>query len=210
MFDPGVYLVTQQSASAGRSTDAVVEAALEGGLGAVQLREKGQSARDRYHLGRRLRALTEAYGVPLLVNDRVDLALAIDADGVHLGASDLPLPAARDLLGPDAILGRSVSTVADAREAAAKGADYLGVGAVYPTTSKDDVDPADQGIGTDRVAAIDDAVDVPIVAIGGITPERAPDVLSSGADAVAVVSAITAADDPETAAERLAVGATAE
>ncbi|AWB27286.1 thiamine phosphate synthase [Halococcoides cellulosivorans] len=204
MFDPGVYLVTQRTASAGRPTDAVVVDALDGGLGAVQLREKGRSARERYHLGRRLRALTDEYAVPLLVNDRVDLALAIDADGVHLGASDLPLPAARDLLGADAILGRSVSTVADAREAAAKGADYLGVGAVYPTTSKDDVDPDEQGIGTDRVAAIDDAVDVPIVAIGGITAERAPEVLAAGADTVAVVSAITAAEDPERATRRLA------
>ncbi|MFB6163378.1 MAG: thiamine phosphate synthase [Halococcoides sp.] len=203
MFDSDIYLVTQRGESAGRSSDDIVAAALDAGVDAVQLREKGRSARDRYHLARRLRSLTDAHDVPLIVNDRADLALAVEADGVHLGDSDLPLPATRDLLGSDAIVGRSVSTVEGAREAAAKGADYLGVGAVYPTTSKDDVDPTQQGIGTDRVTAIADAVDIPIVAIGGITPDRTPAVVEAGADAVAVVSAITAADDPAAATRRL-------
>jgi len=203
MFDSDIYLVTQRSESAGRSSDDIVAAALEAGVDAVQLREKGRSARDRYHLGRRFRSLTDAHDVPLIVNDRADIAVAVDADGVHLGESDLPLAAARDLLGEDAILGRSVSTVAGAREAAAKGADYLGVGAVYPTTSKDDVDPDQQGVGIDRISAIADAVDVSVVAIGGITPDRAPAVVDAGADAVAVVSAITAADDPVAATRRL-------
>lgn len=204
MFDPDVYLVTQRSESAGRPTEDIVEAALEGGVGAVQLREKGRSARDRYHLGRRLRALTETHDVPLIVNDRVDIARAIGADGVHLGDEDLPLPEARDLLGPEAILGRSVSTVPAAREAAAKGADYLGVGAVYRTASKADVDPDEQAIGLDRIAAIDAAVEIPIVAIGGITADRVPEVVAAGADGVAVISAITAADDPAAATRRLA------
>ncbi len=197
------YLVTQESLSAGRSTDEIVAAAIEGDIDAVQLREKNRSARERYELGGRLREATAAEGVDLIVNDRVDLAAAIDADGVHLGQSDLPVSVAREILGDHATVGVSVSTVSEARLAAISGADYLGVGAVYGTTSKPDADTADEGLGLDRLADIVESVKIPVVAIGGITPDNAADPIAAGATSVAVISAITAADDPATAARTL-------
>ncbi|AEM58211.1 thiamine-phosphate pyrophosphorylase [Haloarcula hispanica N601] len=203
MVDWDVYLVTQASLSAGRTTADIVADAIDGGVGVVQLREKDRTARERYELGRELRALTREAGVTFVVNDRVDIAQALDADGVHLGDDDLPVPVARELLGEDALIGRSVSTVADAEAAAAAGADYLGVGAVFATGSKDDIDDDEYAIGTDRVAAIADAVDIPFVGIGGITTENATEVVEAGADGVAVITEITQADDPAAAAEAL-------
>ena len=197
------YVVTQGSVSSDRATPEIVEAAIAGGVDVVQLREKGVDARSRYELGVELRALTAAHDIPLIVNDRIDLAAAIDADGVHLGQTDLPLEAAREILGEDAIVGCSSSTVTAAQEAVEAGADYLGVGAVYTTTSKDVSDDRN-GIGLDRVSAIAEAVDVPIVAIGGITADTTPAVRAAGADCVAVVSEIVAADDPEAATRALA------
>jgi thiamine-phosphate pyrophosphorylase len=203
MGDWDVYLVTQASLSAGRDTVAIVEQAIAGGVGVVQLREKERSARERYELGRRLRKLTREAGVTFVVNDRVDLAQAVEADGVHLGDSDLPVPVARALLGEDAVVGRSVSFVEDAREAQRAGADYLGVGAVYATGSKDDIADDEYAIGTERIADIAAAVDIPVVGIGGITAANAADVVAAGADGVAVITAITAADDPEAATRAL-------
>jgi thiamine-phosphate pyrophosphorylase len=202
VMDYGVYLVTQGDLAGGRSTVDVVRAAAAGGVDVVQLREKHATARKRYDLGREVRAVTREAGVPLVVNDRVDLAAAVDADGVHLGDDDLPVSVARGRLGADALVGRSVSTVDGAREAAAAGADYLGVGAVYRTATKD-TDPEESGVGLDRVRAIRDAVDLPFVGIGGVTAERAAAVVAAGADGVAVVSEIAAADDPETATREL-------
>ena len=189
------YLVTAASRSAGRTTPDVVAGALDGGVDAVQLRDKGTSARERYETGRRLRELTAEAGVPLIVNDRIDLAAAVDADGVHLGQSDLPVEIARDRLGDSAVVGVSTSTVDEAREAAAAGADYLGVGAVYATASKD-VPDEQNGVGTDRIAAVADAVDLPVVGIGGVDASNAAPVVEAGATGVAVLSAITAAEDP--------------
>jgi thiamine-phosphate pyrophosphorylase len=201
------YLVTAEAISAGRSTVEIVEAAIAGGVDVVQLREKAMSARKRYDLGLELRELTRDAGVPLIVNDRIDLAAAIDADGVHLGDDDLPIAVAREQLGAEAIVGRSVSTPAAAREAERAGADYLGVGAVYPTDSKD-TDPEGTEIGLDRIEAVDAAVEVPFVGIGGVKPDNAAAVIEAGADGVAVISAVTAADDPEAATRDL--GATVE
>jgi thiamine-phosphate pyrophosphorylase len=200
--DYGVYFVTQASLSRGRTTTEVVDRALAGGVDVVQLREKGTSARERYDLGLDLRESTAEAGVPLLCNDRVDLARAVDADGVHLGETDLPVAVARDLLGPDAVVGRSVSTVAAAEAAVDAGADYLGVGAIYATDSKD-VPREDREIGLDTLRTVADAVDVPIVAIGGITAENAGDVIRAGADGVAVIGAIAGADDPAASTEAL-------
>lgn len=191
------YLVTQESLSAGRSTGEIVDAAIAGGIDVVQLREKDTTARSRYQLGTAVREQTAAAGLPLLVNDRVDIAQAIDADGVHLGDSDLPIGVAREILGADAIVGRSASTVAAAKNAEATGADYLGVGAVYATGSKDDIDDEEYEIGPERVTEIVQAVSIPVIGIGGITPENARDVVGAGADGVAVISTITAADEPQ-------------
>ena len=203
MVDWAVYLVTQQSASGGRSTPDVVAEAVAGGVGVVQLREKGLPARERLSMGREIRDLTRDAGVPLIVNDRVDLARALDADGVHLGDDDLPLSVARELLGTEAILGRSVSFVDDAVDAEDAGADYLGVGAVYATGSKDDIPDDEYAVGTERVRAFADAVSIPVVGIGGVTAENAADAVAAGADGVAVVSAITGADDPASATAAL-------
>ncbi|SDF54378.1 thiamine-phosphate pyrophosphorylase [Halorubrum xinjiangense] len=196
------YLVTAESRSAGRTTPEVVGAALDGGVDVVQLRDKATSARERYETGLQLRELTADAGVPLLVNDRIDLAAAIDADGVHLGQSDLPVAVAREQLGEDAVVGVSASTAEQARAAEAAGADYLGVGAVYGTDSKD-VSGDRDGIGTERVAAVADAVELPVIGIGGIDANNAAPVIEAGATGVAVLSAITAAEDPETAAAAL-------
>ncbi|MDG5757871.1 thiamine phosphate synthase [Natronococcus sp. A-GB1] len=194
----GTYLITQASISEGRSTLEIVRAAIDGGVDAVQLREKGESARSRYELGLELRELTAEAGVDLLVNDRVDIAQAIDADGVHVGQSDLPVPVARELLGPEATVGCSASTVAEARRAEAAGADYLGVGSVYGTSSKD-VPEAETGVGPERIAEIAEAISIPVVGIGGITADNAGPVAEAGAVGVAVISEITAADDPAAA-----------
>ncbi|WP_280586605.1 thiamine phosphate synthase [Halorubrum sp. Boch-26] len=196
------YLVTGASRSAGRDTETVVEAALAGGVDVVQLREKDVNDAERYELGRRLRELTADAGVPLVVNDRIDIAAAIGADGVHLGQSDLPVAVAREQLGDAAALGVSASTVEQARAAEAAGADYLGVGAVYGTDSKA-VSGDRNGIGTERVAAVVDAVDVPAIGIGGIDASNAAPVVEAGATGVAALSAITAAADPKAATAAL-------
>jgi len=203
MTDWDVYLVTQESLSEGRSTLEIVEAAVEGGVDVVQLREKDLSARKRYHIGRKIREVTRVAGVPLIVNDRVDLARAVDADGVHLGDDDLPVAVAREQLGQTALLGRSVSFVEDARRAEKAGADYLGVGAIYATGSKADIDDEEHAIGPERVSDIAEAVDIPIVGIGGVTAENAPPVVEAGADGVAAITEITRAADPEAATSEL-------
>lgn len=204
----GTYLVTQASRSAGRSTVEVVDAAIAGGVDVVQLREKSATGRERYELGLEVRERTAGAEVPLIVNDRVDLALAIDADGVHLGDDDLPIPVARELLGDEPIIGRSVSTVAAARDAEVAGADYLGVGAVFATSSKDVTDEQAE-IGVERIGEITDAVSIPCVAIGGISTANAAAAVAAGADGVAVISAITAAESPEAAARELGAAVTA-
>ncbi|ELY36469.1 thiamine phosphate synthase [Natronorubrum tibetense] len=192
----GTYLVTQQSVSEGRSTPEIVRAAIDGGVDVVQLREKETEARFRYELGLELRELTAEAGVDLIVNDRIDIAQAIDADGVHVGQSDLPVTVARDLFGPDAVVGCSTSTVEEALEAEAAGADYLGIGAVYGTSSKD-VAAEENGVGPERIAAIAEAVSIPVVGIGGITTDNAAPVVEAGAVGVSVISEITTAEDPQ-------------
>ena len=196
------YLITQEDLSAGRRTEAIVDAALAGGVDVVQVREKHRTARTRLEIAETLRGPTAEADVPLIINDRLDIALAVDADGVHLGDDDLPVAVARAQLGEDAIIGRSVSTVETAEAAERAGADYLGVGAIYTTSSKD-VDDEENGIGLDVVTHIADAVDIPLVGIGGVTPERTPDVVEAGADGVAVITAITEAADPERATQKL-------
>ena len=196
------YLITQENLSAGRRTEAIVDAALAGGVDVVQVREKHRTARTRLEIAETLRGPTAEAGVPLIINDRLDIALAVDADGVHLGDDDLPVAVARAQLGEDAIIGRSVSTVEAAEAAERAGADYLGVGAIYTTSSKD-VDDDENGIGVDVVTEIADAVEIPLVGIGGVTPERTPDVIEAGADGVAVITAITEAPDPERATRKL-------
>jgi thiamine-phosphate pyrophosphorylase len=200
-FDPSLYVITDSRIGGGRPTEDIVAAAIRGGATMIQLREKAWAAKDLLEVGRRLLAITRPTGVPLIVNDRVDVALAIDADGVHVGQDDLPVSVARRLLGPDKVVGTSAGTVEEARQAELDGADYVGVGSVFATTSKPDAGIA---IGPDALRRIREAIHIPVVAIGGITASNAADAIAAGAHGVAVISSVVGAEDVASAARRLA------
>ncbi len=194
-----LYVVTED-AGAGRSHLDVVRAAVAGGATAVQLREKLLPDAELTALAREAALLCRQAGVLFLVNDRVEVARAAGADGVHLGQEDAPARLARAALGPEAVVGVSCATPAEARAAEAAGADYVGVGSVYATATKPD---AGAPIGLEGLRAVRAAVALPVVAIGGIGPANAAAVLRAGADGVAVVSAITRAPDMEAAVRAL-------
>ena len=202
MEDWALYLVTESRLTPGRGTADVVKEAVEAGVKVVQMREKEKSARQRFRLGRKLREITAENGVDFLVNDRVDLALALEADGVHLGQEDLPCAQARKLLGEESIIGISASTPGLAGEAAAAGADYIGMGSIFTTGSKRLQDDR-QAIGLESLRRAADKIDVPIVAIGGIDAGSVQEVIEAGADAAAVISALTQADDTVRAAQEM-------
>ena len=195
-----LYLVTDRGLARGRPIASVVEAAVRGGVTAVQLREKSCCTRDFVQLGRELKKLLAPLQVPLIVNDRVDVALAIGADGVHLGQQDMDCESARRLLGSGAIMGLSIETIEQARAAESLDVDYFGVGPVFATPTKTDAAPP---LGLAALAQIRAASRHAIVAIGGIGVENVRQAIHSGADGVAVVSAICAADDPQRAARDL-------
>ena len=198
--DLRLYAITDRRAlPAGVTLAQAVEAALVGGVTCLQLREKEASAGEILTLARTLLPLCRARRVPLLINDRVDIALAAGADGVHLGQEDLPLPEARALLGPDRILGATAHTVDEALRAQAEGADYLGVGAMFPTGTKTDTVPT----SADTLKAICAAVSIPVVAIGGVTAQNLPTLAGTGIAGAAVVSAIFSQSDLTAAARTL-------
>ncbi len=174
----------------GRDLVAVVEAAIAGGVTVVQYRDKASTGRVFFANAHTARKVCAAHGVPFIVNDRVDIALAVGADGVHVGQEDLPVAVVRRVVGPDMLIGASVGTVEQAVEAVAEGADYLGVGAIFPTASKPEADPASLEI----LRQIRQQTSGPVVAIGGITPERVAEVLAAGAHGVAVISALLEGD----------------
>ena len=177
-----------------------VRQALLGGVTMVQLREKNCSAKEFFETAQRVKKITDQAGVPLIINDRVDIALAVDADGVHVGQSDIPAAEARRLLGPDKIIGVSARTVEQARKAEADGADYLGVGAMFVTGTKQDAKVTSK----EELKRIRAAVAIPIVAIGGIKADNVEELKETGIDGVAVVSAVIAAENIASAAEELA------
>jgi thiamine-phosphate pyrophosphorylase len=199
-FDPTLYLVTDQRLCGERSLLDVVGLAVRGGATMVQLREKRLDMRALVDLARALKGLLEPFGVPLIINDRVDAALAVDAAGVHLGQSDMPAELARHLLGQNALIGLSVERLEHIAEAERLDVDYYGVSPVFPTPTKPDLGAA---WGLSGLAAARQATARPLVGIGGIGPDNASAVLRAGADGVAVVSAICAAADPLRAAEEL-------
>lgn len=199
-MDYSLYLVTDRGLSRGRSTLEIVRAAVRGGVTCVQLREKTGSTRAFIEEAVGVKAFLDSCGVPLIINDRVDVALAVGADGVHLGQSDLPLAAARAIVGPAMVIGISSESVRDAVEAQAAGADYLGVSPVFATPTKTDTAAP---LGLAGLRAIREAVKTPLVAIGGLNHDNAAAAIRNGADGVAVVSAIVAADDPEQAARAI-------
>lgn len=198
--DWGLYLVTDRTQTGGRDLLEVVERGLAGGVRAVQLREKDLSTLDLCRLAEKLLARTRAAGAALLINDRVDVALALHAEGVHLTRRSLPPAEARALLGPSKLLGISCHSLADLLEAVAGGVDFVVLGPIFETASKRPYGPP-LGSGTLREARA--LTSLPLVAIGGITPAQAPEVVRAGADGVAVISAVVAAPDPAAAAAAL-------
>lgn len=198
--DYSLYVITDANLSRGRSHREVIAAAIRGGATIVQYREKNASTRHMIDAALELRDLCRAHGVPFIVNDRVDVALAVDADGVHVGQDDMPTSLAHKLIGREQILGVSAENIEQARAAMADGADYLGVGAIFATATKPD---AGEPIGIAGLLKIARVSTVPIVGIGGINTPNAASVIRAGAAGVAVVSAIVSAGDVERAAREL-------
>jgi thiamine-phosphate pyrophosphorylase len=194
-----LYLVTDRELMAAATIEECVGQAVLGGCTVVQLREKTASSREFYQTAVKLRELTARLDVPLIINDRADIALAVNADGVHIGQDDLPYNEVRRIIGPDKIIGVSVSNVAEAQEAAVQGADYLGVGAMFPTGTKTDSNLTSM----DELRRIREKVTIPIVVIGGINKNTIPLFKGTGIEGIAVVSAVVAQHDPAEAAREL-------
>lgn len=198
MIDYSVYLVTDQFNLSEDEFLNVIEEAVKGKTTIVQLREKDSDTREFYELALKVKAITDKYDVPLIINDRLDIAQAVDCAGVHLGQSDMPCTVAREILGEDKIIGISATTYDEAIQAQSDGADYLGVGGIYPTNTKKDA-----GISThEDLLKIKEDINIPTVAIGGIKEDNAGEIVKRyGFDGVAVVSAIMLSDNPKKTSE---------
>ena len=194
-MDPSLYVVLDRVAAGRRGLEEILEATIAGGCRMIQLREKEWPSGRLLPLAERLRDRCRLAGVTFIVNDRVDLALAVGADGVHLGQDDLPGRVARPLLRPGMILGRSTHSVAQARDAQGEGADYIAVGSMFPTRTKPDFEL----VGPELIRAIRPETRSPLVGIGGVTRENVAEVIRAGADGVAVISAVCGAPDPAAA-----------
>lgn len=198
--DYSIYLVTDDGCLQGRPLIDCVREALEGGVTLVQYRAKTASSAEMYAEALQLKALCDSFKVPLIINDRLDIAMAVGAAGVHLGQDDLPCAAARRILGEDYLIGVSAHNPAEAKAALQSGADYLGCGAVFGTATKADV----KKLGTDGLAAICKAKGLPVVGIGGVTADNYREVRAAGADGAAIVSGILAQPDIRTTVEAIA------
>ncbi len=174
--------------------------AIRGGADTIQFRQKSGSTREMIEFARQMRQLCADHGVVFIVNDRVDVAIASEADGVHLGQDDFPIPLARTLLGKGRIIGGSAATIEEARKCLSDGADYVGFGPVYPTSSKDDAGPVS---GVSILKEVAEAIPLPIIAIGGVSAENVPEVVQAGAHGIAVISAVCCQEDPERATRAL-------
>lgn len=194
-----LYGVTDRSWLNGAGLEEQVEKAIRGGVSVIQLREKNISTREFYQIALKVKEVTDKYGVPLIVNDRLDITLAINAAGLHVGQSDLPAVIARKILGPDKILGVSVTNQSEALTAENDGADYLGAGAVFTTQTKKDSLPVDNN----ELCKITSAVNLPVVAIGGINETNVHALKGSGIKGIAVISAVFGKPDVETAARNM-------
>jgi len=198
-MDPTLYVILDRAAARGRDLEDLLERSLAGGARMFQLREKAWPSGRLLPLAERLRERCRQARATFIVNDRVDLALAVGADGVHLGQEDLPPRAARPLLRPGMLLGLSTHSAAQARDAQAAGADYVAVGSMFPTGTKPDFEL----VGPDLVRRLRPEIRVPLVGIGGITADNVADVIRAGADGVAVIAAVCAAPDPAAATRGL-------
>ncbi|MGM9545362.1 MAG: thiamine phosphate synthase [Vescimonas sp.] len=195
-FDTGLYFITDSTGLSEETFLRRTEAALQGGVTLLQIREKDKTTREYLHLAQKVHALAQRYGVPLIIDDRLDVAMAINAEGVHLGQSDMPIHMARSLFGGDKIIGATAKTVPQAREACEQGADYLGVGAIYPTTTK----VKTVLTSTDTLRDICHAVPIPVNAIGGLNRDNIHVLQGIPIAGICVVSAIMKAADPRQAA----------
>ena len=198
-IDYSLYLVTDRNQPAAGTFEKVVKEVLKGGVTLVQLREKEGDTGLLYERAVKLKKITDAFHVPLIIDDRIDIMLASGADGVHVGQSDMPAAMARKLIGPDKILGVSAGTLEEAVQAEKDGADYLGVGAMFPTATKEDADIT----SSSELRRIMDTVHIPVVTIGGMNKNTIPLFKGYGLSGFAVVSAVMAADEPEKAAAEL-------
>lgn len=198
-LDLSIYLVTDKRNKTDYEFLEIIEEAIKGGITVVQIREKEGETLDFYNLALKVKEITSKYNVPLIVNDRIDVALAIKSEGVHIGQTDMPADVARSLIGDEMILGVSASTVEEARKAENDGADYIGTGAVFPTATKDDA----PSITKDDLKEVTGSINIPTVAIGGITLENASELAGTGIAGISVVSAIMNSKDPKTASENL-------
>ena len=198
-FDSSLYFITDSTNYTEEEFLRRVEQALKGGATLLQLREKEKSTREYIELAEKVHEIAKRYNVPLIIDDRVDVALAVDAEGVHVGASDMPIATARKLMGNDKIVGATAKTVPWAKEAYEQGADYLGVGAIYPTTTK----VVTVLTSTETLDAITKAVPIPVNAIGGLNKDNIDILKGIDISGVCVVSAIMKSDDPEKAAREL-------
>ena len=186
-----IYPVTCERLSNGRSNLEVLKAVIQGGARIIQLREKGYSIRKLYHLAVKFRKITQKAGILLIINDHIDIAIAVAADGVHLGQDDFPLQAAREI-APDLILGASTHSLQEAVQAQKDGADYINIGPIFPTRTKEGIE---RFLGPEAIAAISPQIEVPFTVMGGISEANIDQVLAQGARRVAVVTAITQATD---------------
>jgi thiamine-phosphate pyrophosphorylase len=202
----GLYLIIDTQALKGRSHIEVASQAIRGGAKIVQLRDKLQSKKELLPLAQKLRDLCTEHNVLFIINDYLDLALASDADGLHLGQDDLPVKVARKLLPMDKILGCSTTTVDQAITAECEGADYIAVGAIYPTSSKTSTTTPARVVGLETLRQVRQVISLPLVAIGGITRDNTAEVLAAGADSVAVISAILRPESPQEASRQIAAG----
>lgn len=174
--------------------------AIKGGADTIQFRQKVGATREMIEIVRQLKQLCMDSGVTLVVNDRIDVAIAAEADGAHLGQDDFPIPLARKLLGESRIIGGSAATLEESQKCLAEGADYIGFGPVYPTTSKEDADPV---TGINLLKQVVESIPLPIIAIGGISVENMPEVIRAGARGIAVISSVCCQEDPEQATRAL-------
>ncbi|ENK0556346.1 thiamine phosphate synthase [Clostridium botulinum] len=197
-----LYLITDRRFLKGRELKKVVEDAILGGVTIVQVREKDVSTREFYNVAKEVKEVTDHYKVPIIINDRLDIAQAINAHGVHLGQKDMQLNIARRILDKDKIIGISVGNIKEALEAENNGADYLGIGTIFPTGSKKDVDAI---IGIDGLSKIKNNISIPSVAIGGINKTNFKDVLNTGIEGISVISAILGENDINIAANNLLI-----
>lgn len=198
-IDYTLYLCTDRDIMSSKTIEESVEASIKGGCTVVQLREKDCSSKEFYELAVRVKKITDSYNVPLIINDRVDIAMAVDAAGVHIGQGDLPASVVRKIIGKDKIIGVSASNLRESQKAVEDGADYLGIGAMFTTNTKKDA----KDVSLQDLSNIKAHVNIPVVAIGGINLNTVGNLKGTGIDGIAVISAIVAQDNVEQAAREM-------